>query len=88
MSSNRPTAEQTAYLRTLARACRPDVHLATDTIAASAEIRRLKSAKTNGFAFADLDAEQAAREAHGDVAIVQPWEIAGRGSAATWRQQS
>jgi hypothetical protein len=52
------------------------------------EIRRLKEVRGTGFTFAELQAEQAAREAHGDVAIVQPWEIAGRGSTATWSQRS
>ena len=33
---------------------RPDLHLAANTIEASAEIRRLKSVRTNGFTFAEL----------------------------------
>jgi hypothetical protein len=46
----------------------------------STEIHRLKAVRSAGFTFAELQAEQSAREVHGDVAIVQAWEIAGHGS--------
>jgi hypothetical protein len=88
MSSTPPTAKQLVYLRTLAeRAGQTFISPRTRT-QASAEIRRLKNVRTSGFTFAELEAEQAASDVHSDVAIVQPWEIAGRGSTATWRQRS
>ena len=88
MSSKPPTAKQLAYLRTLAERAGQTFISPRTRSEASAEIRRLKNVRASGFTFAELSAEQAAREAHGDVAIVQPWEIAGRGSTATWSQRS
>jgi hypothetical protein len=88
MSSKPPTARQLAYLRTLAeRAGQTFISPGTRS-EASAEIRRLKNVPGSGVTFAELNAEQAARDAHGDVAIVQPWEIRGHGSAATWSERS
>jgi hypothetical protein len=84
----RPTCKQLRYLRTLAgRAGRTFVTPLTRADA-SDEIRRLKAVRAKGFTFAELQAEQAAREAHGDLAIIQPWEIAGHASTATWSQRS
>jgi hypothetical protein len=88
MSSKPPTAKQLAFLRTLAERAGQTFIWPRTRLEASAEIRRLKDVRTTGLTFAELDAEQADQEAHGDVAIVQPWEIAGRGSTATWRQRS
>jgi hypothetical protein len=88
MSSKPPTAKQLAYLRTLAQRAGQTFISPRTRSEASAEIRRLKTVHTSGFTFAELAAEQAAREAHSDAAIVQPWEIAGRGSSATWSQRS
>ena len=88
MSSKPPTAKQLAYLRTLAeRAGQTFISPGTRS-EASAEIRRLRQVRTSGFTFAELHAEPAAQETHGDAAIVQPWEVAGRGSTATWSQRS
>jgi hypothetical protein len=88
MSSKPPTDKQLAYLRTLAERSGQTFISPRTRSQASAEIRRLRHVQTSGFTFAELQAEQAVRDVHGDVAIVQPWEIAGRGSTATWRQRS
>jgi hypothetical protein len=90
MSSNElpPTAGQLRYLRTLALRAGQTFVVPHDRSQASAEIRRLKNAKTRGLTFAELEAEQANRETRGDAASVKCWEIAGHGSTATWRQRS
>lgn len=82
------TSKQLRYLRTLAGRAGQTFVTPRTRAQASDEIRRLKALRATGFTFAELQAEQGAREAHGDVAIVQPWEIAGRGSTATWSQRS
>src|SRR5450755_3409702 len=83
-----PTFKQLRYLRTLA-GCAGQTFATPHTRAqASAEIRRLKAVRSAGFTFAERQAEQASREVHGGVAIVQAWEIAGHGSTATWSQRS
>jgi hypothetical protein len=88
MSSKPPTAKQLAYLRTLAERAGQTFISPRTRLEASAEIRRLKDVRTTGFTFAELNTEQERPEAHGDVAIVQLCEIAGRGSTATWSQRS
>jgi hypothetical protein len=88
MSSKPPTAKQLAYLRTLAQRAGQTFISPRTRSEASAEIRRLKEVRATGFTFAEVTADQAGREAHSDAAIVQPWEIAGRGSSATWSQRS
>jgi hypothetical protein len=56
---------------------------------ASAEIHRLKAITDTGFTFAELHAEQAAREANDDLSCtVKPHEVSGFGSTATWSQRS
>jgi hypothetical protein len=87
-SSIPPTASQLRYLRTLALRTGQTFVAPRDRSQASAEIRRLKNAKTRGLTFAELEAEQANREVRGDAATVNAWEIAGHGSTATWRQRS
>jgi hypothetical protein len=87
-NTNKPTARQLAYLRQLAHRAGQTFSTPRTRAQASAEIRRLKAVRATGFTFAELRAEQAAREAHGDAAIFQPWEIAGHGSTATWSQRS
>lgn len=88
MSTKPPTAKQLSYLRTLAQRAGQSFISPRTRSEASAEIRRLKNVSTSGFTFAALTAEQAARDARSDAAVVQPWEIAGRGSSATWSQRS
>jgi hypothetical protein len=83
-----PTFKQLRYLRALASRAGQTFATPRTRAQASAEIRRLKSVRSAGFTFAELQAEQTAREVHGDVAMVQPWEIAGHGSTATWSQRS
>jgi hypothetical protein len=83
-----PTHKQLRYLRTLAGRAGQTFVTPLTRADASVEIRRLKAVRATGFTFAELQAEQAAREAHGDVATIQPWEIAGHGSTATWSQRS
>jgi hypothetical protein len=88
MSSKPPTGKQLSYLRTLAERAGQSFVTPRSRAEASAEIRRLKAVGSSGFTFAELEAEEAARVAYCDVAIVKPWEIAGRGSTATWSQRS
>ena len=83
-----PTFKQLRYLRTLASRAGQTFATPHTRAQASAEIRRLKAVRSAGFTFAELQAEQAAREVHGDLAIVHGWEIAGHGSTATWSQRS
>ena len=83
-----PSFKQLRYLRTLASRAGQTFATPHTRAEASAEIRRLKSVRSAGFTFAERQEEQAAREVHGDVAIVQGWEIAGHGSTATWSQRS
>ena len=83
-----PSFKQLRYLRTLANRAGQTFATPHTRGEASAEIRRLKSVRSAGFTFAEQQAQQAAREVHGDVAIVQAWEIAGHGSTATWSQRS
>ena len=83
-----PPFKQLRYLRTLASRAGQTFATPRTRADASTEIRRLKAVRSTGFTFAELPAEQAARETHSDVAIVQPWEIDGRGSTATWSKRS
>lgn len=82
------TNKQLRFLRELAVRAGQTFAIPRNRSQASAEIRRLRAVRASGFTFAELTDEQAAREAQGDAAIVQPWEIAGRGSSATWSQRS
>jgi hypothetical protein len=79
-----PSFKQLRYLRTLATRAGQTFATPHTRAEASDEIRRLKSVRSAGFTFAELQAEQAAREVHGDLAIVQAWEIAGHGSNCRW----
>jgi hypothetical protein len=83
-----PTAKQLRYLRMLANRAGQTFATPRTRAQASAEIRRLKAVRANGFTFAELQAERCAREAHGDAATIRPWEIAGHGGTATWSQRS
>ena len=83
-----PTAKQLTYLRTLANRTGTTFTTPTTRAQASAEIRRLKTIASTGFTFAELQAEQAERQTHGDHALVMPWEIRGHGSTATWSQRA
>jgi hypothetical protein len=79
-----PTFKQLRYLRTLATRAGQTFATPHTRAQASAEIRRLKSVRSAGFTFAELQAEQAARVVHGDLAIIRPWEISGHGSNCRW----
>jgi hypothetical protein len=83
-----PTVKQLAYLRRLA--CRPGQSFATPQTRAQAstEIRRLQQIRTTGFTFAELQAEQAARDAHQDAPLVRAHEITGYGANCTWSRAS
>ena len=70
------------YLRTLASRAGQTFATPHTRAQASAEIRRLKAVQSAGFTFAELQAERAAREVRGGVAIIQPWEIAGQSPEA------
>ena len=84
---------QLSYLRALAQRTGGTFAWPASTAHASREIRRLQAVRSTGFTFAELLAEQEAREAHGDVPLwdapfVRPEEIEGYGSTATWALRS
>jgi hypothetical protein len=86
---DRPTSRQLAYLKSLATRTGQSFAWPRTRSQASREIRRLKElppadALPSEF---DLEAEQAAREANGDVPV-EALEIVGFGSTATWSQRS
>jgi hypothetical protein len=84
-----PTARQLAYLRQLANRAGQTFTTPHTRERASEEIERLLAVTNTGFTFAELQAEQAAREANDDLSIaIQPFEIRGYGSSATWSQRS
>ncbi len=89
-STNPPAARQLAYLRTLAKRTGGTFTYPHTRAQASREIHRLKQIADTGFTFAELQAENQARELHGDPPLsyataVQASEVDGYGSAATWR---
>src|ERR1039458_847104 len=65
-NSTPPTAKQLTYLRTLANRTGTTFTTPTSRPQASAEIRRLKTIASTGFTFAELDTEQAARQARSE----------------------
>jgi hypothetical protein len=88
-ATDRPTARQLNYLRSLAARTATTFSYPRTRAQASAEITRLKAVDTAGFTFA----EHEARASHGDVplhdsAVVRDDEIAGYGSTATWSRLS
>ncbi len=84
-----PTARQLAYLRQLAQRAGQTFIRPRTREQASQEIDRLLAVTDTGFTFAELQAEQAAREANDDLSIaIQPFETQGWGSTATWSQRS
>ena len=84
-----PTARQLRYLRHLANRAGQTFTPPRTSEQASDEIERLLAVTNTGFTFAELAAEQAAREANDDLSIsIQPFEIEGYGSSATWSQRS
>jgi hypothetical protein len=88
-SGARPTARQLGYLKSLATRTGQSFAWPQTRSAASAEIRRLKALPPSDALPTEFDirAEQAAREANGDVPI-EAFEITGYGSSATWSQRS
>jgi hypothetical protein len=91
-SSPAPTSGQLNYLRALAQRTGTTFATPRTRAEASAEINRLKGIRTTGFTFAELQAEQAARQAHGDTPIdaaaFRADEIQGHGSTCTWSQRA
>jgi hypothetical protein len=84
-----PTARQLRYLRHLANRAGQTFTTPRTREQASWEIEQLLAVTNTGFTFAELAAEQAAREVNDDLSIaVQPFEIQGHGSSATWSQRS
>ncbi len=84
-----PTARQLRYLRRLANRAGQTFATPRTREQASWEIERLLAVTGTGFTFAELRAEQAAREANDDLSIaIQPFETRGWGSSCTWSQRS
>jgi hypothetical protein len=88
-SSLPPTPRQHAYLKALARRTGTTFVTPRSRAQASREITRLKAIADTGFTFAELQAEEEARELHGDPPLsygpaIRDDEIDGYGSTATW----
>lgn len=86
--SDRPTAKQLRYVRDLWMAVGETGTLPRTRAEASAEIKRLKARQRLSPAERrreTLEARREAGERHGDAAAVQPFEVTGTGSHATWR---
>lgn len=83
-----PTGKQLSYLRNLAQRAGQTFTTPRTRAQASAEIRRLQQVRSSGFTFAELEAEEAAREAHHDAPLVQPDEVSGFGADCTWRHRA
>ncbi len=79
-----PTGKQLAYLRKLAHRAGQTFTTPRTRAQASTQIRRLQKVRSGGFTFAELQAEQAAREAHHDAPLVRPDEVSGFGSNCRW----
>ncbi len=87
------TSKQLAYLRALAARTGTTFTNPRTRGQASREIARLKAITSTGFTFAELQAENQARELNGDVPLsygtaVCEHEIDGYGSSATWSRRS
>lgn len=92
MAHKPPSPRQLTYLKALAKRTGQTFTYPHTSAEASAQIRRLKAVKTIGFTFAELEAEQAARQANDDVPVmlgasIRPHEIAGWNSTATWSRR-
>ena len=88
-TTNRPSAQQLAYLRSLAERTGTSFSYPTTKSDASAEIKRLKAINGRGHTFA----EQAAQGDHSDIptrngAAIRDFEVTGHGSAASLRATS
>jgi hypothetical protein len=87
-----PTTRQLNYLRQLARRTGTTFTPPRTRRQASAEIHRLKAIRTTGLTFAELQAEQAAREANSDVPLDATrfglHEVSGYGADCTWSQRA
>lgn len=87
-----PTPRQHAYLKALAQRTGTTFITPRSRAQASREITRLKAITDTGFTFAELQAEEQARELHGDpplqyATVVHADEISGYGSTCTWSQR-
>jgi hypothetical protein len=92
-TANRPTPRQLNYLRGLAAKTGTSFTYPHTFAQADAEIKRLKAIKATGFTFAELKAENQARDLHGDPPVTYGTapaddEIVGYGASATWSQRS
>ncbi len=92
-SSVPPSSRQLGYLRSLARRTGTTFTYPQTRAQASREIQRLKAIASTGFTFAELQAENQARELNGDQSLtygtaVRENEIDGYGSTATWSRRS
>lgn len=92
-SSVPPSSRQLGYLRSLARRTGTSFTYPQTRAQASREIKRLGAIASTGFTFAELQAENQARELNGDLPLtygtaVRDHEIDGYGSTATWSRRS
>jgi len=85
MTAKPPSPRQLNYLKALANRAGQTFTYPATSLEASKQIRRLKTVRETGFTFAETQAKEAVpREAHGDGAVIQPWELAGYGSNCRW----
>lgn len=92
-SSVPPSSRQLGYLRSLARRTGTSFTYPQTRAQASREIQRLEAIASTGFTFAELEAENQARELNGDLPLtygtaIRDHEIDGYGSTATWSRRS
>jgi hypothetical protein len=92
MTPQPPSARQLNYLKALANRTGQTFTYPKTSRAASAEIQRLETVRDSNRTEQeperiDLAAEQVARDANCDVSL-DPSEIEGYGSSATWSQRS
>ena len=92
MTPKPPSARQVNYLKALAGRTGQTFTYPSTSSAASREIRRLKTVRPTSrieleLERVDVATEQAARDANCDVPV-QPSEIKGYGSTATWSRRS
>jgi hypothetical protein len=91
-NTNSPTPRQLAYLRQLANKTGTTFVYPRTAAQAGREITRLKAITRTGVTFAELQAENEARQLHGDPPLtygtaIRDDEIDGYGSTATWSRR-
>lgn len=85
----KPTPRQLRYLKDLAIRTGGSFTYPQTFAEADAQIKRLRKRRRTSAADRRREARQVSRdlaEGHGDAASIQPSEVSGYGSSATWRR--